>query len=93
MADVSASAAKEHVLKGSKEIQRISGDAVEAVREATHRYMGRIGSIAEESAKREGRKTIMDTDVAAAVRALNLGGVPASPSSEGSSEGESAPQA
>lgn len=77
MADVSSSAAKEHVLKGAKEIQRVSGDAVTAARDAAHLFLQRVGAIAADSAHQAGRKTIMDTDVAVAVRALNLGGSPA----------------
>ncbi len=74
MADVSSSAAKEHVLKGAKEIQRVSGDAVTAARDAAHQFLQRVGQVAAESANQAGRKTIMDSDIAFAVRSLNLGG-------------------
>lgn len=71
MADVSSSAAKEHVLKGSGEIQRISGGAVAAARDAAHAYLQRIGALAAQTAIAEKRKTIMDTDIASAVRTLS----------------------
>lgn len=73
MADVSSSAAKEHVLKGSGEIQRVSGDAVSAARDAAHVYLQKLGALAAQAAAAEKRKTIMDTDIAAAVRALSAG--------------------
>lgn len=76
MADVSSSAAKEHVLKGSGEIQRMSGDAVAAARDAAHAYLQRIGTLAAQTAAAEKRKTIMDTDIAAAVRTLSSGAAP-----------------
>ncbi len=70
MADVSSSAAKEHVLKGSGDIQRISGDAVQAARDLAHQYLAKLGQAAGEEARKEGRKTIMPADLQTAARAL-----------------------
>lgn len=65
MADISASAAKEHLLKGAGEI-RVSKEAVEAAREAGHRFLADLGRRAGEAARAAGRKTIMAEDLRAA---------------------------
>ena len=63
MADISSSAAKEHLLKGSGDIQRVSGDAVQAARDAGQKFLAEVGRQAAERARAEGRKTIMGSDV------------------------------
>ncbi|RMH58879.1 MAG: hypothetical protein D6679_03535 [Candidatus Hydrogenedentota bacterium] len=70
MADVSASAAKEHVLKGSGDVGRISKDAVQVARELAQAYLADLGRGAAEEAKKARRKTIMPDDLRAAARAL-----------------------
>lgn len=66
MADISSSAAKEHLLKGSGEIQRVSKEAVEAARDAGQRFLAAVGREAGALAAADGRKTVMPADVSAA---------------------------
>lgn len=70
MSDVSASAAKGHVLKGSGDIARISGEAVQLARELAQQYLTSLGQKAAEFARQEGRKTLMPPDLQAAARQL-----------------------
>ena len=80
MADISSSAAKEHALKAAGEVQRISAEAVQKVRDFAHAFLQRLGAAAARSATKNGRKTIMPPDVEAAARELDptpvVAGVP-----------------
>ena len=81
MADISASAAKEHLLKGSGDVQRVAKEAVQAAQEIGHKFLQAVGREAAEAARAEGRKTIMVPDIqgAAAKVAASLQGAGSGP--------------
>lgn len=87
MADVSSSAAKTHVLKGSGDVSRISKEAVTLARDLSHAYLTRLGAVAAENARGDRRKTIMPQDLQAAARTIETrpagsagdGAIPAAP--------------
>lgn len=79
MSDVSSSAAKDHVLKGSGDIARISGEAVTLARDLAQQYLARLGAEAAEFARQDGRKTLMPQDLQAAARKLGGASAEAAP--------------
>lgn len=82
MADVSASAAKEHVLKGSGDVARISKEAVNLARELAEQYLTRLGAVAAEAARSDRRKTLMPQDLQIAQKSIEA--QPATAGSDGS---------
>lgn len=76
MADVSASAAKDHIVKGSGDVDRISKDAVNLARDMAHQYLEKLGAAAAEAARQAGRKTIMPPDLHAAQRSMSGSSAP-----------------
>ena len=88
MADISSSAAKQHVLSGAgDEVSRMSGDAVQVARDLGHQFFSKLGGAAAQEASKAKRKTIMPADLHNAARSLCSDG---GGSSEGDSFGESA---
>ena len=71
MADISSSAAKEHVLKAAGEVQRMSAEAVQKARDCGHAYLQKLGVAAARAAAKNGRKTIMPPDIETAARELD----------------------
>lgn len=78
MADISSSAAKQHVLGGAGEVQRMSGEAVKVARELGHSYLGQLGRLASAHALKDRRKTIMPQDLHAAANSIRGGAAGAS---------------
>lgn len=70
MADISSSAAKTHVLKGSGDVGRISKEAVVLARDLAQQYLTRLGAVAAEAARKERRKTVMPADLQAAQKQI-----------------------
>ncbi len=70
MSDISSSAAKTHLLTGSGEIQRVSGEAVEKARALGQEFLSALGREASARASEAGRKTIMPEDLEEAARKL-----------------------
>ena len=68
MSDISASAAKSHLLSGSGEVSRVSGDAVTKAQELGHKFFSSLGREAAAEAQAAGRKTLMASDLDAAAK-------------------------
>lgn len=89
MADVSTSAAKAHVLKGSGDVSRISKEGVQLARGFAHAFLAKLGEKAAVTAQNAKRKTIMPEDIEEAGKSLGLtaAAVSEDPAAEGPAQG------